>query len=572
VNLTLSRPRFLLALAALAVCASLGAISTVRAARAVGAPYPGFVWQQHGNRVAVSIMTSSSWPAFDELNWGEILESVEGSPPAEVGAVTSDRRPGDRLSIRVVDSAEPLTVAVERFTWRRFVESFGVFLAGGMLFGICGLILLYGGVEGPEEDQPASRRDRHLDQGADHVRLAVTIGGGLLTIATFMLAGLAQASVAGHVPATVSVIVDIAWSGALAAAGPVSLLLAEAVSPGFLPEPVRRRLRLSRAVAVVLWPPALLLLRTEWGLEAAREVFLYISLCGLLLLAATARTLSRRHWLQSPTYTAAYVVAVPLMFTLIMFILLAALPWALGRDFVLPSSVLIPGSCLLPVALVYSTLAGDWLTGLKVRAAATQVMLERHKAALASTRLLLHDHVLAEMKAVRGSIAVGELEPALLAEKLLGIEARLRAQLVDLDADRPYNVPDAFPSREELRAVLAQIAPGANLEVSLGPGVESWPALVRWLFFCHAISLIRNARLHGDAANIRVALTRDHADAVLIVEDDGLGFPEDAPSGEWTPGAIGLRSAQRDIEEEGGRLTVSRSPEGGARIEERLPL
>ncbi|HEY7269836.1 MAG TPA: hypothetical protein VH951_08405, partial [Dehalococcoidia bacterium] len=84
-----SRPRFLAALAVLAVCSSLAAIATVEAGRAVGKPFPGFVWQRHGSLVAVSAMTSSSWPAFETLNWGEIVTSVNGRPGREAGAVAS---------------------------------------------------------------------------------------------------------------------------------------------------------------------------------------------------------------------------------------------------------------------------------------------------------------------------------------------------------------------------------------------------------------------------------------------------------------------------------------------------
>ncbi|HEY7270248.1 MAG TPA: hypothetical protein VH951_10510, partial [Dehalococcoidia bacterium] len=445
---------------------------------------------------------------------------------------------------------------------------FGVFLAGGLLFGLCGLFLIYA-ADGPAAEEGDGRRALATLHAPNLTR---AVGAALLLVSVLMLSGLGEAAATQGPARITSILCDLAWAGAMAAIAPVILALAEAISPGFLPRPVRQRLHLLSYAALAAWPFCFVLLRTTWGLSAVRELFLFISLACLLLLAAGARTLTRRHWRQSPTYTAAYVVSVPLLFAMVLFVLMAALPWALGRNFLLPSSVIVPAGCLLPLTLVYSALAGNWLTGLKTRAAATQVMLERHKAALASTRLLLHDHVLAEMKAMRGAIDVGEAQPADVSARMLAIEKELRAHLIDLDGDRPYNIPDAFPTAEDLREAVAQLAPGSKLEVRLDERSEAWPALVRWLFFCHAVSLIRNARLHGRATSIRIELVEERGEAVLIVDDDGLGFVEGVPIQRWTVTGIGLRAAQRDIEEEGGRLSLARSPQGGARIEERLPL
>jgi signal transduction histidine kinase len=99
---------------------------------------------------------------------------------------------------------------------------------------------------------------------------------------------------------------------------------------------------------------------------------------------------------------------------------------------------------------------------------------------------------------------------------------------------------------------------------------HAWPALVRWVLFCHLATLVRNARLHGRAENIRIEIGQTGETAVMLVEDDGLGLEN--TSGEVPAGTVGLRSVQRDVEEEGGTLTLSRSPAGGLRITERLPL
>jgi hypothetical protein len=557
----------------LAVSASLALLSTSRAIAAVGDPYPGFVWQQHGGIVTVSVMTSSSWPALDQVDWGALVSSVDGRPGREIGQVAGRVAPGKTLVV-ILDGYEgPREVASRLFSWDRFVESFGVFLAAGLLFGLGGVFLIYI-AQGGERDG-WNGRGAGGDAGAvmaHSLELTELLGAGLLVTSVLVLSGVAEAGVAHSVPFALSLAADILWSGALAAAAPILVLLAEAVSPGFIPEKARAAFRYLPFAAIATWPFGLLMLRTSLGLHAARELFLYVSLGGLILLAATARTLMRRHWLQSAAFTASFVVAIPLLFTLVMFIGVAALPWAVGQSLLLPSGVLIPAGCLIPVTLVYASLAGNWLTGLKVRAASGQVMLERHKGALASTRLLLHDHVLAELKALRGDIAYGESRTADLPGRLLSIEEALRAQLVSLDADRPFNVPDDFPSATDVTSVISQIAPGSNLEVNFDTRTESWPPLIRWLFFCHLVSLIRNARIHGRAANIRIELVQQGGDAVLIVDDDGPGLAAGQPGVTLTATGIGLRAAQRDIEEEGGRLNLTPSPLGGVRIEERLPL
>jgi nitrate/nitrite-specific signal transduction histidine kinase len=236
---------------------------------------------------------------------------------------------------------------------------------------------------------------------------------------------------------------------------------------------------------------------------------------------------------------------------------------------------MIPIGCLIPVTLVYSTLAGIWLTGLKVRSAAGRAMLERHKVALAAVRLLLHDHTLAEMKAMRGDLALGALgprEPDALAQRLLAIESQLRAHLVEADADRTYQLGASFPSEADIQALVSDLAPGTELELQVDQRCAAWPALVRWLFFCHLATLVRNARLHGRARTLRISITEDGGEAVMTVDDDGLGFPDSASGRALSPGGIGLMAAQRDIEEEGGALSVGPAPTGGARIVERLPL
>src|SRR5262249_41768334 len=160
----------------------------------------------------------------------------------------------------------------------------------------------------------------------------------------------------------------------------------------------------------------------------------------------------------------------------------------------------------------------------------TRAMLERQKILLSTMRLLLHDHVLADMKALRGDWLLGRLTQDDLSIRLLEIEDRLRSELANLDADRAYNVPEGFPTEADIGSLVTQVAPGAEMEVRLDSQSNSWPPLVRWLFFCHLATLIRNARLHGRAHLIRIEMLQRGSEAVLVVDDDGLGFRNESPN------------------------------------------
>lgn len=567
-----SRPYFWASLAALLVCSGLAAFATLRAARAVDEPFAGFVWQQHGDHIAVSVMTSSSWQVMDVIRWGALLSSLNGVPAEEVAVVPELTVAGETFEAVFRQMKQPVTLEVETFTWEKLVESFGVFLAGGLLFGASGVFLVHASESPRQETWNRVRSASSPREGATPParNLSRLVGAALLLTSVLVLSGLGEASVSQSPPALVSILCDLLWSAALALVGPIFLLLAEAVSPGFIPSALRSRPRTLLLAGIAAWPFCFVLLRTTWGLEVPRSLFLYISLFGGLVLVAGARTLIRPHWLRSPTHTAAYVVSAPLTFTLLLFVVLAVLPWALGREFVLPSSVMIPVGCLIPLTLVYSALAGTWLAALKTRVAESKTMLERQKVSLASIRLLLHDQVLADLKSLRADLGLGSQDQDRLPSRLLAIEGALRAQLATLDSDRAYDVPEAFPSSDDIRDMVSQIAPGTNLELELDELSEQWPPLVRWMFYCHLSTLIRNARIHGRAENISIRIVQDDGEAVLVVDDDGLGFS--TPSSQTSLTAIGLRAAQRDIEEEGGRLTLGTSPNGGARIEERLPL
>ncbi|HWU78906.1 MAG TPA: ATP-binding protein, partial [Caulobacter sp.] len=115
-------------------------------------------------------------------------------------------------------------------------------------------------------------------------------------------------------------------------------------------------------------------------------------------------------------------------------------------------------------------------------------------------------------------------------------------------------------------------------------GLDHLPVQARPTSLKRAISnIIENALHYGGAA--AVSLTREGDDAVLAVEDDGPGIAEaeladvllpfhrlDSARARNTAGlGLGLTIVQQILRREGGALVLKNRPEGGLRVELRLP-
>ncbi|HEX6401362.1 MAG TPA: GAF domain-containing sensor histidine kinase [Actinomycetota bacterium] len=78
--------------------------------------------------------------------------------------------------------------------------------------------------------------------------------------------------------------------------------------------------------------------------------------------------------------------------------------------------------------------------------------------------------------------------------------------------------------------------------------------------------LLSNVARHAQAATCRVSLSRDDAGAVLVVDDDGVGFDADAAST-----GMGLANVRGRVEPLGGALEIESAAGSGTTVRVRIP-
>lgn len=80
---------------------------------------------------------------------------------------------------------------------------------------------------------------------------------------------------------------------------------------------------------------------------------------------------------------------------------------------------------------------------------------------------------------------------------------------------------------------------------------------------------LTNVGRHAHATGARIELRQEGAELVLVVQDNGRGFPERAVGQDGRYGLLGIRERAIML---GGRLEVDNPPAGGGRITVRVPL
>jgi signal transduction histidine kinase len=94
---------------------------------------------------------------------------------------------------------------------------------------------------------------------------------------------------------------------------------------------------------------------------------------------------------------------------------------------------------------------------------------------------------------------------------------------------------------------------------------------VRYELFCILKEALRNVERHAEASAVRVQLLRADAEVVLVVHDDGRGFPVAASADLAAAGHYGVVGMEERAARVGGRCLVGLGPGGGTRVTASVP-
>ena len=179
---------------------------------------------------------------------------------------------------------------------------------------------------------------------------------------------------------------------------------------------------------------------------------------------------------------------------------------------------------------------------------------------------------------LQGAVRAGERGDTTRSAELIGQARELAENNIRALRDEIVNLgPYAF---EELSFEIAveRCIPvwqrRYGCDVSVDAHIELEPHVANDLFRITQ-EAVANACKHGESSQVRVTLARDGGDAVLRIVDNGKGFGDMDPFGQFEPGHIGLASMRErtqllagtiDIETKPGRTEVCvRVPIGGQR-------
>jgi len=193
---------------------------------------------------------------------------------------------------------------------------------------------------------------------------------------------------------------------------------------------------------------------------------------------------------------------------------------------------------------------------------------QRERKALAES---LHDNAIQNLLSARHELeeaAETVTHPALARadDALVAAAGQLREAVFDL---HPY-VLEAAGLEAALRSIANEAAARGRLRLRLDlhcPDRHDGDQLV----FSAARELLSNVVRHADASGVAVRLAEANGDLVLVVEDDGRGFPPGLADERLADGHIGLAAQRVRIESAGGRMELFSAPGDGTRVEVRVP-
>lgn len=107
------------------------------------------------------------------------------------------------------------------------------------------------------------------------------------------------------------------------------------------------------------------------------------------------------------------------------------------------------------------------------------------------------------------------------------------------------------------------------VDCDLTTSADSLPSAVAEALWRLVQESLTNIEKHARARKVQVHISLRPREAVLRVQDDGVGLPSDA---EEKPGHFGLRGLRERVEGLGGTLSLDSNGHGGTLLEARLPL
>jgi two-component system NarL family sensor kinase len=193
---------------------------------------------------------------------------------------------------------------------------------------------------------------------------------------------------------------------------------------------------------------------------------------------------------------------------------------------------------------------------------------QRERKALAES---LHDNAIQNLLSARHELeeaAETVTHPALARadDALVAAAGQLREAVFDL---HPY-VLEAAGLEAALRSIANEAAARGRLRLRLDlqcPDRHDGDQLV----FSAARELLSNVVRHADASGVALRLAESNGDLVLVVEDDGRGFPPGLPDERLADGHIGLAAQRVLIASAGGRMQLYTAPGDVTRVEVRVP-
>jgi len=251
---------------------------------------------------------------------------------------------------------------------------------------------------------------------------------------------------------------------------------------------------------------------------------------------------------------------------------------------------------LLPTAAVviaserrYRRLIDD---AMKVDSQREQAYAELMKADAEKQRLLAHLVHAKEDERRRVAADIHDDSIQLMTSVVIGLEREAK-HATDGERREALDRLEATARRavERLRTLVFELRPpalddhglGAALrlhleEFSLDTGIaydlrnqlETEPGLVeRETLFRIAQEALTNVRKHANASRVEVTLRPEREGICLIVQDDGIGLDQTAPSP--VVGHIGLTEMRERAEMSGGRFQVRAGAAGGTRVDVWVP-